>query len=195
MATTTDSDIEAALLGPLVAGRVCGACTICCTTLKVDTPDLRKPAGVACSCLGARGCSIHPVRPVICRTWFCGWRRVAAMPDAARPDRGGLLVSLSFEREPRNCLEGVAITVRILEGSTAIADGSAAAVLDALCDRLVPVWVSDGSSKMLVHPEGEVARHVLEGTSAPAHLRDEVQAWRDRYGVFGRSGRDGHRPG
>lgn len=178
------TDVERSLLGPLLEGRGCGECTICCTTLKVDTPDFRKPAGTPCAHVGAGGCAIHAVRPHICRTWYCGWRRVAALPEAARPDRSGLLVSVSFVREPRNCLEGVSINVRLLAGSTAIEDGTAAAVLDALCARLIPVWFSDGSSKMLMHPANDVAQHVIAGTEPPARLAAEVNAWRARYAMF-----------
>lgn len=184
----TEADVETMLLGPLVAGRECGDCTACCTVLTVDSPDFKKPAGVPCVHLGAHGCGIHAVRPHICRTWFCAWRRVAAMPDAARPDRSGLLVSLAFVREPQNCFEGVSITVKALRGSEAIDKGVAAAVLDSVCDRLVPVWFSDGASKTLVHPENEVARLVLSGAPAPARLEGEVAAWRERYGVFGSDG-------
>ncbi|WP_419808290.1 YkgJ family cysteine cluster protein [Sphingomonas sp.] len=181
---TTEPDLETDLLGPVLADRACGDCTVCCTVLHVDTPALKKPAGVACVHLTAHGCGIHAVRPVICRTWFCAWRRVATMPDAARPDRSGLLVSLNFERQPRNCLEGVSVNVRLLPGSDAIASGMAAAVLDALCDRLVPVWFSDGSEKMLMHPANDVADLVISGDPAPAHLREEVAAWRERYRAF-----------
>lgn len=110
------------------------------------------------------------------------------MPDEARPDRSGLLVSLNFEHEPRNCFEGVSINVRALAGSDAIDNGMAATVLDSLCDQLIPVWFSDGTKKMLMHPEDEVARLVLSGEAAPAHLQDEVGAWRERYGVFAANG-------
>ena len=179
-----DPDLETILLGPVLPNRSCGACTACCTVLKVDAPDFRKPGETPCSHLGSSGCGIHPVRPGICRTWFCAWRRVAALPDSARPDRPGLLVFLYFVRHPQNCFEGVAINVRMLTGSTAIDDGMAAAVLDSLCVRLVPVWFSDGSKKMLMHPANDVAQHVISGTPAPADLRDEVQAWRAQYGLF-----------
>lgn len=181
---SAETDLETALLGPVLAERACGDCTACCTVLTVDTPDLKKPAGVPCIHLCDHGCGIHAVRPPICRTWFCGWRRVAAMPDDARPDRSGLLVSLNFIREPRNCFEGVSVNVRKLEGSDAIESGMAETILDALCDRLVPVWFSDGSRKMLMHPDNEVAQLVISGDPAPALLEPEVTAWRDRYGVF-----------
>jgi hypothetical protein len=181
----TEADLETMLLGPVLADRACGDCTMCCTVLKMDAPDFKKPAGIPCEHLASLGCGIHAVRPDICRSWFCGWRRVAALPDDARPDRSRLLVSLNFEREPRNCLEGVSINVRALPGSDAIENGMAATVLDILCDGLVPVWFSDGAKKMLMHPEHEVASLVISGDPAPTHLQEEVAAWREHYGVFG----------
>lgn len=180
----TETDLETILIGPVVAGRTCGNCTVCCTVLKVDAPDFKKPAGTPCAYLDSHGCGIHAARPGICRTWFCAWRRVAGMPDEARPDRSGLLVSLNFVREPQNCFEGVSINIRALAGSDAIAQGMAALVLDSLCDRLVPVWFSKGSKKMLMHPENDVAALVISGNPASAYLQDEVMAWRERYGIF-----------
>lgn len=184
----TDTDLETTLLGPVLADRACGDCTVCCTELTVDTPDFAKPAGTPCIHLLGQGCGIHAVRPRICRTWFCAWRRIASLPDDARPDRSGLLVSLNFVKAPQNCFEGVSINVRVLAGSDAIENGMAATVLDSVCDQLIPVWFSDGSKKMLMHPDNDVARLVLSGDAAPHHLRDEVAAWRERYGVFAANG-------
>ncbi|WP_242138875.1 YkgJ family cysteine cluster protein [Sphingomonas sp. TREG-RG-20F-R18-01] len=184
MRSAPETDVETTLLGPVLADRSCGDCTACCTVLTIDTPDLKKPAGQPCENLFEGGCRIHAERPHICRTWFCAWRRVATMPEDARPDRSGLLVSLNFVRAPQNCFEGVSINIRVLAGSEAIENGMAAVVLDSLCDQLIPVWFSDGSSKMLLHPDDDVARLVLSGDPAPPHLEDEVSAWRERYGVF-----------
>lgn len=178
-------DLETTLLGPVLADRGCGDCTACCTVLTVDTPDFKKPPETPCIHLSAHGCGIHAVRPDICRTWFCVWRRIAELPDWARPDRSGLLVSLNFVKEPRNCLEGVSINIRAIEGGGSIDKAMASAILDVLCDRLIPVWFSDGSRKMLMHPENDVATLVISGGPAPAHLRAEVAAWRERYGMFG----------
>ena len=186
--TQPQADLETTLLGPVLPDRECGDCTACCTELTVNTPEFAKAAGTPCIHLSGQGCGIHAVRPRICRTWFCAWRRVASLPDEARPDRSGLLVSLNFINKPQNCLAGVSINVRVLAGSDAIANGMAAVVLDSVCDQLVPVWFSDGSKKMLMHPDNDVARYVLSGDAAPAHLKDEVAAWRERYGVFGTNG-------
>lgn len=181
---STDADLETLLLGPVLPDRYCGECTACCTVLTVDTPDFKKPAGTPCAQLTARGCGIHQVRPHICRTWFCAWRRVAALPDAARPDRSGLLVSINFVREPRNCLEAVSISVRSLASDGMIDKAMTATVLDSLCNQLVAVWFSDGSRKMLMHPESGVAAYVISGETPPAHLQDEVAAWRQSYNAF-----------
>ena len=106
------------------------------------------------------------------------------MPDEARPDRSGLLVSLNFVREPRNLFEGVSVNIRKLAGSDAIETGMAGAILDLLCNQLVAVWFSDGSQKMLMHPHNEVAQLVISGAPAPSHLEGEVAAWRARYDAF-----------
>ena len=178
---TPEADFETLLLGPVLADRECGACTACCVVLTVDTPDLKKPPGVPCARLTDQGCSIHARRPHICRTWFCAWRRVAQMPEEARPDRSGLLASVNFVKQPRNCLEAVSINVRKIAQGGTIDKKLAGAILDSLCDQLVAVWFSDGSEKMLMHPETDVARLVISGDPAPAHLKDEVAAWRTHY--------------
>ncbi|WP_019833746.1 hypothetical protein [Sphingomonas sp. PR090111-T3T-6A] len=177
-------DLEATLLGPLVSGRECGDCTACCEALKIETPDFRKPAGTACPHLSAHGCAIHAARPDVCRTWFCGWRRIKTLPNGARPDLSGLMVSLDFNREPRNCLEGISIMIRSLAGRTAFESDMAERILDALCDQLVPVWLNDGARKVLVHPESDVAHYVISGETPPAELSEEVAAWSSRYGMF-----------
>lgn len=178
------ADLEHALLGPLVAGRECGDCVACCAVLKIDTPALSKPADTLCRHNTGQGCSIHATRPEICRTWFCAWRRTASMPDAARPDLSGLLVSLDFNRNPRNCLEGISILVRSLRGEDALAEPLARRLVEQMSSQLVPVWISDGASKTLVHPRHEIAAPVISGEAPAARLRPEVEAWRARYDVF-----------
>ncbi|KEZ17723.1 hypothetical protein CP98_03207 [Sphingobium yanoikuyae] len=74
--------------------------------------------------------------------------------------------------------------VRLLPGSDAIENGLAGAILDSVCGQLVPVWFTDGSKKMLMHPDSSVAGLVISGDAAPAHLAAEVVAWRERYAAF-----------
>jgi hypothetical protein len=177
-------DLEEALLGAPVPGRACGGCTVCCEVLAIDTPGFAKPAGSLCVHSRGGGCGIHATRPDVCRAWYCGWRRSADLPEDARPDLSGLLVTLDINLAPRNCLEGVAITVRALREDLALDGPAAQAVIAALSDRLVPVWTSDGAAKTLVHPRAEVAAHVLSGDPPPVRLAAEVAAWRTRYDVF-----------
>lgn len=60
----------------------------------------------------------------------------------------------------------------------------AAHVLDALCDRPIAVWFSDGQRKMLMHPENDVAQIVLSGSEPPPQLAAEVALWRQQYAAF-----------
>jgi hypothetical protein len=77
----------------LVAGRTCGDCTVCCTVMAVDNPDMQKEAGVTCRhCRG--GCTIYDTRPQLCRDYHCGWRQLPILNDDWRPDRSGVFVEI-----------------------------------------------------------------------------------------------------
>jgi hypothetical protein len=90
------------------SGRACGACSLCCTLLRVD--ELAKLGGTRCVHQRAEGgCAIHPRRPAICRRYRCLWLS-GALEDADRPDRLGAVLDLAsrgglpelvvHEREP-----------------------------------------------------------------------------------------------
>lgn len=80
----------------LVPGRECGACTACCTHLRIEDPDLRKLAGTPCQNLSTgNGCSIYPDRPQTCRNWYCGWRYMPQLNDQCRPDQSEILIRLA----------------------------------------------------------------------------------------------------
>jgi hypothetical protein len=86
----------------LVPGRSCGDCTLCCTVLAIDQPEMQKEAGVPCRhCQD--GCAIYETRPVLCRDYHCGWRQLPILDDGWRPDRSGVFVE-----------------VEVIEGETAI---------------------------------------------------------------------------
>jgi hypothetical protein len=91
-ATSSDRD--------LVSGRECGPCTVCCRTLKIDAPELKKLADVLCThCTPGGGCRIYENRPSVCARWYCGFRKLPHLTDHWRPDRCGVLICLVGEGE------------------------------------------------------------------------------------------------
>src|SRR5947208_3435741 len=81
--------------------RVCGECRECCVTLTIDKPDIQKMPGAACRHSLQGGCGIYESRPDVCRVFFCGWRKLAAIPDDWRPDKSGILVVGENNDDPR----------------------------------------------------------------------------------------------
>ena len=75
----------------LVPGRGCGDCTVCCTVMAVDKPEMQKEAGVPCRYCAA-GCTIYDRRPTLCREFYCGWRHLPILDDSWRPDKSGVFV-------------------------------------------------------------------------------------------------------
>lgn len=57
---------------PIVPGRSCGTCTMCCKVYSIK--ELGKPAGKWCAHrVQAVGCTIYAARPRSCREFFCSW--------------------------------------------------------------------------------------------------------------------------
>ena len=70
--------------------RQCGACSLCCTVLRVD--ELSKLGGQDCAHQRAEGgCAIHARRPDICRAYHCLWLR-GHFEESDRPDRLGAVL-------------------------------------------------------------------------------------------------------
>ncbi|MFS7249338.1 YkgJ family cysteine cluster protein [Rahnella rivi] len=77
----------------LVKGRKCGSCSVCCVSLKITEPTLKKEADIPCINLRPQGgCSVYENRPPVCKTWYCGWRLLPFMGPGLRPDRSKVLV-------------------------------------------------------------------------------------------------------
>jgi hypothetical protein len=95
----------------LVAGRQCGECTVCCTTLHIDTAEFQKAPGIRCPHLGSvGGCSIYESRPTACRAYNCGWRYLGFLSDTWRPDKSGVLLAFTPPDElPRGYETGVSL--------------------------------------------------------------------------------------
>jgi hypothetical protein len=84
----------------LVPGRECGECKACCITLSIDTPEIQKLAASPCRHSLGGGCDVYDSRPPVCRAFFCGWRRLAALPEDWRPDRSGIFAVVEANTQP-----------------------------------------------------------------------------------------------
>jgi len=108
-----------------VPGRVCGACTACCTVMDIRDPDLVKPAGKPCDHLwgggdkhwngGCSGCAITKNWPTICRDYFCGWRLMPQLGDEWRPDLSGVLLTSPGGEVPHEMVAMGAIKIVLIE--------------------------------------------------------------------------------
>lgn len=77
--------------GTLVPGRSCGACSMCCKLPGIA--ELDKPPMAWCRhAVPGRGCSIHPDRPGVCRTFFCHYLRNPNLGPEWRPERSGFML-------------------------------------------------------------------------------------------------------
>jgi hypothetical protein len=80
---------------PLVPGRTCGTCMMCCTVMQVD--ELNKPSGVTCSyAVEGCGCTIRDQRPRACRRFFCGWRLDPNIDSLWKPSICGFVLTISL---------------------------------------------------------------------------------------------------
>lgn len=76
----------------LLPGRSCEGCTLCCKLLSIAV--LEKPRAVWCShCDKKRGCTIYEERPLACRSFYCGYRRIADIDERWKPSHAKLLVN------------------------------------------------------------------------------------------------------
>jgi hypothetical protein len=77
----------------LVPGRECGDCNLCCVVPVIDSPELTKMSGSVCR-HSKGGCDIYDARPIVCRRFFCGWRRTTLIPEGWRPDLCDVFVTM-----------------------------------------------------------------------------------------------------
>jgi hypothetical protein len=85
---------------PLVTGRDCGSCAVCCTLLGIDTPEIQKPSRLTCRHCTGSGCGIYETRFPICRDYHCGWRQLPNLDESWRPDRSGVFIELVEHQGP-----------------------------------------------------------------------------------------------
>ncbi|MBN8501473.1 MAG: hypothetical protein J0M19_10025 [Sphingomonadales bacterium] len=76
---------------PIIKGRSCGSCTLCCKVLKVPETDSGK--GEWCRhCAVGQGCTIYAERPERCREFLCGYLLWDAVPDHWHPAKSRIVV-------------------------------------------------------------------------------------------------------
>jgi hypothetical protein len=78
---------------PVLPGRECGSCTLCCKVYHV--PDIDKVAGKWCEhCKPGRGCGVHDARPAQCADFNCLWRTEEGLTPAWKPERAKMVLSI-----------------------------------------------------------------------------------------------------
>lgn len=76
---------------PIVAGRACGSCTLCCKVMEIG--ELGKAAGQWCPhVLTGKGCSIYAVRPNACSAFGCGWLHWKEAGDHWLPAKAKMVI-------------------------------------------------------------------------------------------------------
>lgn len=76
---------------PLLPGRGCGGCTLCCKVLSIEA--MGKPAGTWCrECAAGSGCRIYDRRPGECRDYFCAYLTWAGVPEAWKPAKSKIVL-------------------------------------------------------------------------------------------------------
>lgn len=169
----------------LAPGRECGDCVACCKFPAIDVPELRKPADVLCPHNTGRGCSIYEQRPQPCRTWHCLWRRIAAMPDEARPDRVGVVFEIVSDEKPSLPFERLYVLARGLEGPDAFDHPLVGAIIDMFARQgALPVFAAANDRKTLIYPDAQLADAILNPVSTIWQSRIvEAMGWRAFYGL------------
>ncbi|MEO8301002.1 MAG: hypothetical protein ABI608_04365 [Rhizomicrobium sp.] len=143
----------------ILARRRCDTCTVCCTELKIETPQLRKAANTSCPHLCATGCGIYETRPPVCQQFLCGWRLFAELPDDWRPDLSGVLVMRKAPAElpPAYRSADYGVELAITGGEAAVTRAGLAEYAAGLLARNIPVFLSAASPSTLLNEHVEPA--------------------------------------
>jgi hypothetical protein len=170
-----------ALLDHLVPDRTCGDCVACCRILEIDTAELKKSADVLCTHCTGKSCGIYETRPPVCQSWYCLWRRIDAMPEAARPDLCNVVSSIHRHEPPRSPFEKLYIVARAINSAEDLKHPIAVSAVEMFIRQgSLPVWVSFGGTKFIVYPSKQVREFVISGYLPPDHLTAEVSMWAER---------------
>ena len=153
--------------------RRCDTCTVCCTELKIETPEFRKPANTQCKHLRGAGCGIYETRPPVCQQFLCGWRLFAELTDDWRPDLSGVLVMRKAPDElpPTWRSADYGVELAITGGEAAVTRAGFADYVAGLLARNIPVFLSAASPSTLLN------EHVDRAISLPDLRQKLVQLY------------------
>ena len=122
---------------PLVPGRACGTCVVCCKIPSIEEESLVKPAGILCPHSTGSSCGIYESRPQTCRDFHCQWRHLSFLDENWRPDKSGVLIRV-------RALSGadggeLALNLIVFENHDVILDEGFARVVAMVVERGVEV--------------------------------------------------------
>jgi hypothetical protein len=167
----------------LVPERECGDCVSCCEIAGVDSPKLKKPAGVLCPNCATPGCSIYDTRPVVCRQYHCLWRQLDTLATDMRPEKSKVMFSLHYSVAPRNVFQKAFIVGATLESWEIFRTPAVEAAIDSLIrDFELPVWLSFQHQGKLVYPLPDMAQEIRHpGSAKSADVAADAKRWLARY--------------
>jgi hypothetical protein len=125
--------------------------------LGIDTPELQKDPGTRCPHCTSAGCAIYEQRFPVCRSYFCVWRRIAALPEEARPDRLGVFMHLAYPRPAPSPLMQAYIGLMPLKSWQEVAQDALKPALEVLRTGALPVWRINDEDEELLHPSPGIA--------------------------------------
>ena len=143
--------------------RTCGDCRLCCNVFPL--PVLDKPAGRWCHLLGPGGCTVHDLgQPEVCSQYACYWLEHEALPDEARPDRLGVVVTESGTM----AVGGHRMAVLVINLVKPDSDRGPAA------RAMIDGFVAEGKAVLLLH--GPDLRIEYDRARYPSILPDDIEA-------------------
>lgn len=122
-----------------------------------------------CTHCDGHGCAIYEARPEPCRDFECGWRVLAIVPEALRPDMSGVLVAADHEPVPG--YRDMAAIKFIFTTDAAITNAQLLECIAGLVHARAPVFVAAPGPpghhplKALINPRIE---HAVEQRDGPA---------------------------
>jgi len=138
---------------PLVEGRSCGACGVCCLVLTVREPDLQKLPGHRCPHSREHdGCAVYATRPRICRGYYCGWRTMKWVRPTLRPDISHVLVNPVYGLPQPDMAPRDAVGFILLSPAALDAEGLAESVAAAVAAD-VPTFITTPGPPGFAGPE------------------------------------------